>query len=584
MPYSSNAELPKGVKNLPPDQQTKWRKVFNAAYEGTCKDRGDDRDSCAAKIAWSQIDEKYKHKSVVEFSMALRSVTHDKKAGTLRWKSVASDTDEDYYHDNMSLELFNDFTKRIEINEFAPESFRSSFWQGGMPYVSISHYPDLEGKAVPGSVERIFVDGNQLKADGQFYKTPLGFACYYAICKDLYEEPKAENPVRVSIAFLDYGHTHKSNGYKFVRDSIHDVCPECIRETIEGQTSGKIFEKGQLVHLALTRVPANDRTSMEVEKSMATRKEDAESIVGKEFAEELDDEAKLVGKSQVLVIKSDEEVETESEIDEIDSVPEIEAVEDAEVDKSIADEPVPVIVVNEQPAYKPYGGATSMSEAKDYLEAQREQWRVSDLWYVFQSVVENIIASDISDKPAAISNAATELKEMIGDESIKMFALLERFTQPSVPHVLDDTFSKFKSVYDEVKIQPISVEEKLMAIQESFNEIGEEIKADIYKTANSQDVANPASQTTGINANEIVKVLSTAISDALSPIASKLDLLLTQQSEMVKSPVATPVRRSIPPTLSMQKDIKNQNQVTKVKSSTPKLRELIERNLNNAMR
>ena len=177
-------------------------------------------------------------------------------------------------------------TKRITINELAPEDFRSTFWQGGMPYISVSHYPDLEGKAVPGTVERVFVDGNQLKADGQFSKTSLGFACYYSISKDLYEEPKSENPVRVSIAFLDFGHTHKSDNYRFIRDSILDFCPKCIEEHLKGKSSGKIFEKGQLVHLALTRVPANERTSMEVEKSMTTRKEDATSIIGEELADD----------------------------------------------------------------------------------------------------------------------------------------------------------------------------------------------------------------------------------------------------------------------------------------------------------
>ena len=49
MPYNSNEEIPKGVKGLPEGQQTKWRKVFNSAYEGTCKDSGDRRDECASQ-------------------------------------------------------------------------------------------------------------------------------------------------------------------------------------------------------------------------------------------------------------------------------------------------------------------------------------------------------------------------------------------------------------------------------------------------------------------------------------------------------------------------------------------------------
>ena len=115
MPFSSNDELPKGVKGLPASQQTKWRKIFNAAYEGTCKDQGDRRDECASRVAWSKIGDKYKGKStpLTEFSMRLKSVTHYKEKDQLRWKMVASDTDEDFYKDNMSMELFHDFINRI---------------------------------------------------------------------------------------------------------------------------------------------------------------------------------------------------------------------------------------------------------------------------------------------------------------------------------------------------------------------------------------------------------------------------------------------------------------------------------------
>lgn len=580
MPFSSNESLPKGVKGLPEDQQSKWRKVFNAAYEGSCKDRGDKRDECASKIAWSQIGDKYKKDALTEFSMALRSVTHDKKAGTLRWKAVASDTDEDYYHDNMSLELFDDFTKRIAINELAPEDFRSTFWQGGMPYISVSHYPDLEGKAVPGSVERVFVDGNQLKADGQFLKTSLGFACYYAICKDLYEEEKPENPVRVSIAFLDFGHTHKSDNYRFVRDGILDFCPKCIEERIKGETSGKIFEKGQLVHLALTRVPANERTSMEVDKSMTTRKEDAASIVGEELAEEFEQEAALIGKSQALVIKSEEEEITEEQEISDDEVELIEeSTTEPEVKKYYDEDPVPVVVVSEPKEYKPFGGATSMKMAKDFVEAQKEQWRISDLWWAFQGIMENIQNDEnLEDKASAIAKAASELKEMIGDKSMQMYAILTQKSEVVTPkaqeHELDTVFSEFKSAYDEIKIQPVTADEKLQQLQEFFSKFGQEIRARMYEIEPEPEQQAEKSQA------DLVQ----ALSQVMQPIANKLDMILTRQQDMVKSPVekATPVRRSITPTLSMQADISRQKPVQKVQSSTPKLRALIEQRMRNS--
>ena len=46
---------------------------------------------------------------------------------------------------------------------------------------------------------------------------------------------------------------------------------------------------------------------MEVTRSMTTRKEDAASIIGEELADDLDEKAKLVGKSEALIVKSEEE-------------------------------------------------------------------------------------------------------------------------------------------------------------------------------------------------------------------------------------------------------------------------------------
>ena len=84
----------------------------------------------------------------------------------------------------MTAELFADFLSRIENKEMPPEEFRSGFWQGGTPYLSVSHYSDLNGAAVPGQVEKVYVDGDYLKAKGTF-NSPLGKACWQAIKADL---------------------------------------------------------------------------------------------------------------------------------------------------------------------------------------------------------------------------------------------------------------------------------------------------------------------------------------------------------------------------------------------------------------
>lgn len=392
--------LPKSAKKL-------WEQVYNDS-----KAKGAD-EATAAKKAWAAVkqagwrkDAKGQwHKSnLVEFSLAITKASYNPKTGERRWVATASDTDIDSYGDKMSMELFEDFIDRINKNDLAPEEFRTSFWSGGMPYLSISHYPDLDGDAVPGELDAVFIDGNKFKSKGRFNGTPLGLAAYEAVKKDLLE--KSDNPVRISIAFLDYKHRHLSDGYVFERnlnDKKRVVCPKCVEEAIIDEYGGKEFLQGQLVHLAMTRVPVNKRTLMEVERSeMTTRKEDAASIIGEELAEELDKKAKLVGKSEALIIKADEEdvsldVETEETIE---------------------------MMKNEE--YKLLDGVTSMKEANKIIEFKKDHWKISDLWWTLQDVISNILSSDdIEDKSKAIASAVDEFKDMLGSkEAINMAQII----------------------------------------------------------------------------------------------------------------------------------------------------------------
>ena len=339
---------------LPSEGKKLWEEVYQKAKKGSCKD-AKDVEQCAAGSAWTAVknagwkedkDGNWSKKAQLqEFSLVISKAAFDKSSSDpskkRSWAMVASDTDADSYNDSMSLELFADFINRAKTNEQIPEEFRSDFWSGGMPYLSISHYPDLNGDAVPGSVSEIYVDGNRFKAKGYYSDTPLGRACFDAVCKDLYNPDRADadDKVRVSIAFLDYKHRHKSNDFVFERSTMEDTCPECLKELI-GQMltgempQGKEFLKGHLIHLAHTRVPVNTRTSLEVEKSMTTRKEDAASIVGDELAEKIEEEAKLVGKSAAVVIKSEEETPQE-EVKEPEVAP---VVEESKTEKSVDEE------------------------------------------------------------------------------------------------------------------------------------------------------------------------------------------------------------------------------------------------------
>lgn len=59
MPYSSIQDLPDDVKKLPKHGQEIFLAAFNSAYDGTCKDNGDRRESCAFGIGWAAVKNKY---------------------------------------------------------------------------------------------------------------------------------------------------------------------------------------------------------------------------------------------------------------------------------------------------------------------------------------------------------------------------------------------------------------------------------------------------------------------------------------------------------------------------------------------
>lgn len=272
---------------------------------------------------------------IVEMSMAITKASFDTKSQTMRFRMVASDTGEDVFGEKMSLELFNDFTKRIETGADVPTPFKSilsekSGWSGGMPYVSIAHYKSgIEGKNIPADTEKVYVDGECLKAIATCRNTPLGKAVFSALKADLEGKSTYEDKVRVSIGFLDLAHSH---GDKiFTRDTLDKECVMC-----KNNVGNKVYLKGQLVHLALTRAPANPRTDTEVDMSqIKTKREDAQSIVGESLAEEIEvNKSATDAEPEILVVKAEVPVVEESKKKVVDSPAEdtAEGPEDASPD------------------------------------------------------------------------------------------------------------------------------------------------------------------------------------------------------------------------------------------------------------
>lgn len=293
----------KGIfKNVP----QVWLDAYNAAWDGSCKD-SETRDMCARSAANEAMENLRLDKTLptVEFSMAVIKASYEKGSGKMCFRMVASDIEKDLYDTQMSMELFSDFTRRIEQNLPVPEPFAEILhedgWNGGMPYLSIAHYKSAGGRNVPGKFDKIYVDGKSLKATGELYDTNIGRATFRSLCTDLYGQSEYEHKIRASIGFLDLKHSH--GDFIFERKSLTDVCPQCS----EG-VGNKMFLAGQLLHIAMTREPVNPRTSMEVDmaKVIHSKREDAESVVGDEIVDLDLQEQSLI--ASAVVTRSDEGV------------------------------------------------------------------------------------------------------------------------------------------------------------------------------------------------------------------------------------------------------------------------------------
>jgi len=530
--------LPEGAKQVYLDAEV-------VAKESTCVDSPDVAE-CAAKMAWAAVKRKYKkvgddwvRKADIEFDMTITRASFDKGTGEMRCRAVASDTVEDSYGDSMSIPLFNDFIARINNGEPVPEMYRSDFWEGGMPYVSISHYWDLDGKAVPGEVRSVYVDGNRLKSLIVLDDSPLGRACFRAICDDLYGENPPEEKVRISIGFLDWQHRHKSNSVIFTRNSLDDKCVECFK----GNT-GLEFLRGQLIHEAFTRVPVNERTSIEVERSdMAkTREEDAASIIGEDLAEEIESESKLVGKSEALVVKSDEDVDEtvaespeseEPEVVEEVEQPAEEQVETSDTVSELEDEADPPAEQKSE-ALEERAGPTTLQAYFEAEEAREEIWRMNDLWYALNDVVYNIFQDEaIEDKAEAIKGATDEFRSQLAAKAVVLMSEAEESAEVAEAHILDDAFSTFRASYDEVMKSDIPEVERLQAFQGPVDQFVTDLRSSVEQPEVGEDG----------DANDSGRIaqLEKSMTQVGSDISMIKELLTTGQT----SHSAAPERRSI---------------------------------------
>lgn len=483
-----------------------------------------------------------------EFSMYITkaSIHH----GVMRWSAVNSDTDPDSYQERMSRELFEDFISRIENEDEIPEPFRklacSEYWCGGMPYVSISHYSDQGGRAVPGEVLELFVDGDKLKAKGILYDNSLGLSVWRSLREDKVKPP--DEKIRISIGFLDLAHRH-GDGKVWVRESLNSLCPECL----EG-IGNKVYIKGYLVHLALTRVPVNKRTEMVLEeKSMTkvkkTRKDDAESIVG-EQAEVLDKGEEAMKSNAMVEMSDSEKPEGGEEVAEIET-------EKPETPPEPETQPEPVQVDASQAKTEktepgmegyamPFGGATSMKDAHKYVEAKEEMVHLMDLWSMFSQVAWNIFdRNDVSNKKAEFSKAIDEFKSMLASKAMLTFSQAAPVVELSdVSHPLQPAIDAFLKEVDNSAVLK-SEGERAQVVNPAFQALGKAI-AD-YLAEKSQGSVEQEPPAHNKEIVDEIKNLSQLVLSKMEDFNSRLGLVETQRAQTAPVNSRVPVRKSLTP-------------------------------------
>lgn len=451
-----------------------------------------------------------------------------KADGSLHWQAVCSDTGTDRTGERTSLILFKDWIERAEngsqVNFLPPAD---------VPFLGLSHYPSLEGKGEAGPTTNMYVDGEVFKAKGVFYSDddhPLGRLMFDAIAKEQALIEKGENPeqpIRISAAWYDLAHSH--GAFVFERKSLTDRCPMC-----KSGASDKVYMRGQLDHFAATRVPINPRTSLGLEeKGMTiTRKDDALSIVDDPaIVEEIDKEAKAVGKAE-LVVKADEEMSN-----------------------------------------MPLGGSMSLREADDFISSQEQASEVFSNYARFSTVMQNILErSEPNELKANVSNLISEFGNRV--KAIKS-AVEDAFMvdgeiviNEGVINMSDNTsendthpVDEFKEKYDEIMAMNDRTAQ-LEALTEAFNGLGQTAKAQV-------DGANPGA---GVEA---------AIERGFTTVLERLALMQQQQASPQQQ---QPVQKSIAPSPSVIQATNNELPISPVTGKPSSLTAQVNRSVGMGVR
>jgi len=496
--------------------------------------------------------------TIIGLSFYITKAVQDKKTGERRFSATCSNTKEDAFKTFMSLDLFKDFINRIHSGEQPPAEFRSDAWQGGMPYLSVSHYLDLGGMAKAGDTTDLFIDGDYLKAKGTFTDNPVGQKAFEAVVRDLAEKP--EKPIRISIGFLDYGHKH--GNIEWVRKGDYDTCPLCATEL-----GPKVYTRGLLIHEALTRIPANVDTSIGLEErsmgdDIVTRKDDAESIIGEELATELDEKSKLIGMSTAkpaaeVVIRTDKPAE------EPVKEPELETVLEDEVEDEDAEEEEVVEVVEE--ARKDVSPADKKAAEKEYgdvkyADAANKKYPIDTEEHIraawsYINMPKNAAKYSPEEVKAIKSKIVAAWKKVIdkaGPPAAAEKKSVAEETAVVVVDPLDTAYAELRSTLETIVADPAlpTQDEKLRSLQAPFETFATAVKASV--AVPEVDVVEDVKLSEGLTKADLLAALSPIV-NAISAVQSELQAVkLSQATPPTRESPGVPQRRSFQPPVNVR--------------------------------
>jgi len=474
--------------------------------------------------------------------MIIVKASREKADGTMRLRMVNSDTGEDVYGEKMSVELFEDFIQRSDDNLPVPEPFdtvvHEEKWQGGKPYLSVAHYKSDAFDELPGEQEKLYLDGEKLKSVDVLYDNDLGNRIWKSVYNDLYAEEKDfENPVRVSIGFIDLEHKHEikdGDDFVFTRKSLEDKCELCTK-----CVENKVYLKGHLVHKAFTRVPAHPRTDVEIEmksSDIMTKKDDAESIIGSDI--ELEQKSQVV--EDILVVKSEKDLEDYA----------------WSVRGSFYDEfspPMYVRTVTENSVIVSESGTlyrVGYSDGdKGFSFDKRSAWERVEIGYISvkseagddgwriefdeeisteKSVNDEVIMKD--GKSVEAEAVPAKKVEVVPEEEVTPKSEVVEFAK-----ILEDKLAELaeKGIYGE---------EALKEIQPMFNELGEVVKSKVTPQGALGDVA-------GVIKSTMQELIPTLKQEIVSQLVKELSGLTVQSvapvlTDEVPAPRSIEVKRS----------------------------------------